>query len=1050
MMEIRRPRHWRADNRNTGESRDDLTGRRSIAVVGLACRFPDGDDPAAFFDVITTGRRAFRRIPPCRLSPAGDHSGRAAVLEGWRFDQAAFGTSQSSDAHADPEVRLALETSSRALAAAGYPGGAGLPAERTGVIVAATETLAGRTPPVATAIHSQLGLAASGLAIETGGTCSLAAVSSACSALTNDQIDVAVAGGVDLGLDRLDLVGLAKSGALATGAVRIYDESPTGFLPGEGCGIVLLMRMADALRAGLPIYAQILGWGTASAAHRRRASADPADADSLPAAMRRAYAVAQIDPADIALIEGCGAGLASADEAELAALAKLRAASNRQASFGAVTANIGCTGAAAGVAGLIKTVLATANGVLPPSTGISSPHPMIREGEARLVTHDRPEPWPDGPRYAAVSARGADGLGGHIVLGGRPDGKPSPPVVTPHRRRREEAAAEPVPDMPATRRCGLDRPTVFTLHAPDVASLTAVLSRIAEIATWLSDAELGDLACRLATDAAGQGGARVAIIATRQDQLARLAAEAIGMLPKLADGLVATKPGIFASHNATGQVTVLLGGSRRRPADEYLGQALAVLARLDELGFQPNAAVGHDAGELAGLVWAGCISPGQAAAMNEVRAGALSASVVSAPGSLSAAIDEFGTFRFRPPQHRLFSGCTGEEIVTVDAIPSLLVAELLDARTRAFATTPDPPDRRLAGAILAAATDAALLLRIGTDRDLARAIGQLDAVASGPGRSRKLPVVGIDADLADARSLARAAGALFAAGALTEPRLLYPANAARPIDIWREQVFIARTTPVTGPQAHPAPAAENPAAEEPVPGVASWHRCYVEGTREPAEPVPSQVDRDWRIYTGGTEPFSVGNELLDDLDLVRHEPAAARTLALLGRLHEAGTLEAAVLAAQDAISTGELVAVGPDPGLTGFWACLHAEHPQVGVTSVRTALTADGLRAACQIAAEAGRYRELVIDANGPVRELVMEPAGCERGDGFAFGPGDVVLISRSAAAPGLALAEVLACSGAAIAVVGRDHPRHDDAVIATLEELRLAGAAVGYEIVNP
>ena len=293
---------------------------RRIAIVGLACRYADAADPASLLDVITTGRRAFRRIPPCRVdladyysanprTPDATYSTRAALIEGWRFDRKAFGISPQAYSSADPAHWLALETAARALAAAGFPGGLGLPAERTAVFIGNTlagdvsrasalrlrwpytrrviadamfaagvpaevasrvlraaasrylapfpavtaDTLAGSAPgTIATRICAQLGLRGGGMAIDAGGASSLAGVASACLALSSGEIDAAVAGGVDLSLDPLDLVGLAKSGMLATGTMRIYDESPTGFLPGEGAGMVLLMRAADARAARVP------------------------------------------------------------------------------------------------------------------------------------------------------------------------------------------------------------------------------------------------------------------------------------------------------------------------------------------------------------------------------------------------------------------------------------------------------------------------------------------------------------------------------------------------------------------------------------------------------------------------------------------------------------------------------------------------------------------------------------------------------------------------------------------------------------------------------
>jgi len=255
-----------------------------------------------------------------------------------------------------------------------------------------TQTLAGSTPAsLATAICRQFGLRGGGLTVDAAGASSLTAMASACLALTAGELDVAVAGGVDLSIDPLDLVGLAKSGLLATADMRVYDEHPTGFLPGEGCGVVLLMRTADARAASLPVYAEILGWGAASNGQPGRPGTD-ATAHLL--AMQRAHELAGVDPGDVQLIEGCGTAVPAGDQAELTALAALRAGARQVAVLGSISANIGNTGAAAGAAALIKTVLAIANGVLPPSTGVRTPHPILRDGRAALRLPASPEPWP--------------------------------------------------------------------------------------------------------------------------------------------------------------------------------------------------------------------------------------------------------------------------------------------------------------------------------------------------------------------------------------------------------------------------------------------------------------------------------------------------------------------------------------------------------------------------------------------------------------------------------------------------------------------------------
>ena len=1078
-MEARRSSHSRVREpasrpraSGAGDSTTATYRQRSVAIVGLACRYPDADDVAGFFQVIMHGRRAFRRIPACRIESADNHKSghaapggiygtRAALIEGWRFDRAAFGVSQASYLSAEPAHWLAMETTARALAAAGVSCGTGLPGTRTGVYVGAGSLAGSRPGTIPAAICGQFGFGGGGFSIDAGAASSLVAVASACSALAAGELDAAVAGGVDVSLEPLELTGQAREETLAIDDMRIYDENPTGMLPGEGCGMVLLMRTADAAAAGLPVYAEILGYGMASAGQHRRGLADPA---GMLSALRRAYESAGIDPADVQLIEGCGTGVGHADESELIALATLRSGARQPARIGAVTANIGNAGAAAGAAGLIKAVLASANGVLPPTVGVATPHQILGGGDGTLRLLAAPEPWPAGHRHAGVSARSLDGLSAHIVLRGQPEAQSAP-------NGRYSA-------RPAAIMAGSAQPSAFLVHAPDRAALAVVLSRIADVARSLSDAQLRDLACQLAIEAADQGRVRVAIVASKQEQLARLARQAITILPGLTGHVVSSRPGIFAADDAEAKVTLLLAGQHAASAESAqleLERALAVLHRLDELGVKPTAAVGHGLGELAALVCAGSISPAHARALNYLRTDALTATTTAAPGNLSSAIDGFAGFAFEAPLCRLASGCTGNELSNPDEIASSLTAELLDARSAADGTvTAIPAGQRLAAAVRIGASGASLLLQSGRDRDLTRAVGRIDPTRSGAGQRRQVAVVSIDSDPADEAAMARAAAALFAAGALTRANLLYASNQARPIDIWRDPVFITRPrqapvatkAPPTQPPARPqrplqavangqsaivhlVPSAAEPPApapEEPeVTGVAPWCRCYAEQTTEPVGSIAASPDGPWRVYTGGCE--ALRHEVVE---LFQHEPTAGRTLAVLGRPHDAGAVEAALLAAQDAIGTGQLLAISPHPGWAGLWAALRAEHPAIGVTTLRAELSQPGLRAASRIGAAPDEYRELTIAPDGAVRELVMAPTAAERSGGFPLADGDVVLISRGVGAIGQALAQVLACSGAAVAFVGRDHPGRDDAVIAALEQLRQAGAPITYEIVNP
>src|ERR1022692_2083686 len=963
----------------------------SIAVVGLACRYPDADDPPALLDLVTAGRRTFRRIPPCRMdladyyssnprTPDATYSTRAALIEGWQLDRDFFGVSESAYVAADPAQWLALETAARALAAAGFAGGAGLPKDRSGVIVGNTlggdgsraaalrlrwpysrrmlaealftagipadlasqvlrtaaghylapfpavsaQTLAGGKPAsVAAAVGSQLGFRGGSFAVDGGGASSLVAVASACLALASGQLDIAIAGGVDVSLDPLELVGMAKAGVLATSDMRVYDENPTGFLPGEGCGMVLLMRAADARNSRLPIYAEILGWGVASADQPGDGLSAAADSQLL--ALRSAYLMSEIDPADVQLIEGSGTATAAGDEAELTALAKLRAGAQQSAALGSITANIGNTRAAAGAAGLIKTVLAMANGVLPPATGFQTPHPILRDSGAALRLPTAAARWPAGPRLAGVSAADPSGLSVHLVLGRLLEGRPARtgrwPGVGPRLARARVAStittpapalapalatepatepagapvtgptnASPATISPATtrpattspgrsRQVGAQRQAAYLLHGPDRATLSALLARVADVAPWLSDGEMGDLASQLAGPAAAAGPAKVAIVAARQEQLARLAREAITLLPRLSDGLLTVRPGIFAADNAGGRVTLLLSDQVDRSADgqfadesprQALRRILAALRWLDALGVHATAAVGHGAGELAGLVWAGCTTAAGAQALSAARAAAVAGPPDTAVSRLSHAIDELAV-EFRPPQRRLISGSTGSELAGADH-----VAEMLCAGSRSGLGAGPGSSARLDQAVTAGAVSASLLLETGPGRALVTVAGQLC----------KVPAISLDVGPDDDRHAARVAAALFAVGALTDPAPLFAGRGARPIDIWREQVFIAspcqaptqapagaqaghRQTetpaaaspqPVPAPVPTPAPAARKPAepehtgtrqaaraaspaadlrdAEAPVIGVAAWSRCYAEELGEPANPIP--------------------------------------------------------------------------------------------------------------------------------------------------------------------------------------------------------------------
>src|SRR5207245_2787446 len=174
---------------------------------------------------------------------------------------------------------------------------------------ALSNTIAGR-------ICNHFHFGGGGYTVDGACSSSLLGVAKACSALEAGELDAAVAGGVDLSLDPFELVGFAKAGALAHGEMRVYDKQSTGFLPGEGCGFVVLTRLVDALAQHLRIYAVIRGWGISSDGE---GGITRPEVSGQTLALERAYRRANFGLGSVALFEGHGTGTPVGDEVELRA-----------------------------------------------------------------------------------------------------------------------------------------------------------------------------------------------------------------------------------------------------------------------------------------------------------------------------------------------------------------------------------------------------------------------------------------------------------------------------------------------------------------------------------------------------------------------------------------------------------------------------------------------------------------------------------------------------------------------------------------------------------
>ena len=516
--------------------------------------------------------------------PDTTYATQAAVIEGYEFDRVAFRVVGSTFRAADLAHWLALDIASRALADAGFPDGHELPREATGVLLGNTltgefsrantlrlrwpyvrrvldaalvkenwsaeqrekflagleekykspfppvgeETLAGGlSNTIAGRICNQFNLKGGGYTVDGACASSLLAVANACSALVAGDLDVAIAGGVDLSLDPFELVGFAKTGALASDEMRVFDKRSDGFWPGEGCGMVVLMRHDDALAQGRRVYAVISGWGISSDGS---GGMTRPESDGQIEALRRAYRRAGFGIETVSYCEGHGTGTAVGDATEIEVLSRARRETKINfppAAIGSIKANIGHTKAAAGIAGLIKATMAVHTQVLPPTTGCEQPHPQLGGPSPALRVLREAEPWPhDRPLRASVSAMGFGGINAHLVLESFVAGRRATFSPHEHSLSRSSQDAE-----------------LFLFAAETAEQLAQQVEKLVGLAARVSRAEMTDLAAQLQKNLVA-AEIRAAVVASKPAELA----EKLETLAVVAAGRRQVADGIFRRH----------------------------------------------------------------------------------------------------------------------------------------------------------------------------------------------------------------------------------------------------------------------------------------------------------------------------------------------------------------------------------------------------------------------------------------------------------------------------------------------------------------------
>ncbi|MEU5770112.1 beta-ketoacyl synthase N-terminal-like domain-containing protein, partial [Streptomyces asoensis] len=671
----------------------------AIAVVGLACRLPGAPTPTAFWDLLRAGAHAVREVPAPRLGPAatddegdGAHDHRTprfgAFLDQEQietFDAAFFGISPREAALMDPQQRLALELGWEALEDAGLPP-AGLAGQRSGVFVgviaddyAALSARLGADalgPHSLTGLHRSmianrvsyaLGLRGPSMTVDTGQSSSLVSVHLACESLRTGESTVALAGGVNLNLLPETTERVARFGALSPdGRCHTFDARANGYVRGEGGAVVVLKRLSQAVADGDTIHCLLLGsavnndgGGESLTAPHRAAQEE---------VLRLAHQRAATDPADVQYVELHGTGTKVGDPVEAAALGAVVGTAHepgRPVMVGSVKTNVGHLEGAAGITGLLKTVLSLRHRLLPASLNYETPNPDIPLDRLNLSVQRTTGPWPahGRPLLAGVSSFGMGGTNCHVVAaewtGTREAGAP-------------HSGTAPFAHAPVT---------CWPLSGRSRAGLRGQAARLAAFADERSDVSLPDVGWSLATGRSALEHRAVVLAGDRDGAVGALRSVGEGVPSAgVVSGVVSGEPGrvVFVFPGQGSQwlgmgaglwesspvfrerlqecaaalaplvdwsvTDVVRGLPTAASLDDVVvvqGSLWAVMVSLAavwrSVGVEPGAVVGHSQGEIAAAVVAGGLSVEDGARVVVLRAGAIAQSLSGHGGMVSVA-----------------------------------------------------------------------------------------------------------------------------------------------------------------------------------------------------------------------------------------------------------------------------------------------------------------------------------------------------------------------------------------------------------------------------
>jgi amino acid adenylation domain-containing protein len=587
-----------------------------IAIVGMACRFPGGADGLdAYWRLLCDGGDAIRETPPDRWNQDKlydpDPAAPGKMNSRWggyldridEFDNLFFGISDLEAARMDPQHRMLLEVTWEALENAGLPPSTlrgknvgtfiGISVSDYGILLATdlmqTDALAVTGTSLCLAANRLsfvFGWQGPSLALDTACSSSLVAVHLACQNIRTGECDMAVAGGTSLLLSPSGSINLTKAGFCAPdGRVRAFDAAASGYVRGEGTGVVVLKRLSAALQDGDPIYAVIRGSAVNQNGSSNGLMAPSGAAQEL--VLQDAYTRAGVSPGQVQYVETQGTGTRLGDAIEAMALGNVlqrdRGTGDR-CRIGSVKTNIGHLEAAAGVAGLIKVALSLEHGQLPPTVHFQNPNPDIPFDRLPLQVQRRLEAWPrtDRPRLAGISAFGFGGSNAHLVVEQAPDGATA-------------AAAQDA----GRQRC------LLVLSARTERALRALAERYVEFLSH--DPPSWPDVCYTAARRRDHHDCRLAVLA---DSAMQARDALVGFL----DGQ--SPPGVWTGRKPYGRelkaAFVYGDGDPRR---DLLTRQLALTDWWRAVGLVPTVVAGQGAGELAAACASGILTPDAAASV---------------------------------------------------------------------------------------------------------------------------------------------------------------------------------------------------------------------------------------------------------------------------------------------------------------------------------------------------------------------------------------------------------------------------------------------------